>query len=233
MENMNGCIKRTEMNKKNLIYFLGLLLIISSCSKRANNQDYEIYNIILKSQTESAIMWRERNNVDARFFIPPTENENEADTIAVDEEALKLADSINKAQNTAKLIILINDSTCLISESARKTIESKNLTNNKRNELINNLLTGNNQSHFEKSILDPVEGYILANTGDIREYNKNAIIITKELRFSNVSYSKNNLLACVYLSTVCGNSCGGGSIFFLEYKRNRWEIIEELDIWVA
>jgi hypothetical protein len=50
---------------------------------------------------------------------------------------------------------------------------------------------------------------------------------------SRVSFSEDNLKACVYTRYICEGDCGGGQILFLTKMLDRWEVVSTRLLWVS
>jgi hypothetical protein len=148
-------------------------------------------------------------------------------------------DSIQFKLDSAMFTVFINDSMAIPSfdlDFIRSLSEKESFKSNfhgidtaKRHLLIN-LIENNSSKRFDLSKINTSRDYTLKYLSSSKDDNT---IIIGNVTFSQITYSHDETIACIYSSIVCGGECGYGNIYFLEKHDGTWKITSKHNLWVS
>ncbi len=101
--------------------------------------------------------------------------------------------------------------------------------------LLDNTEIDNNFDIPRKTIqiLDSQETWNLIKTEGWISFNENQGNVDGFLTFSQIAFHPYRREAVVYLDVHCGDLCGHGAYYYLNYRFGNWRITEIIPLWIS
>jgi len=211
---------------KKLLIFIFLVSQLSF--SQTEKDDYELYSMILTQQLELG----NKSEKDKILLLEQFMEEFDGNYEVLDHKS----DTITKLDLNMLYIMTYKDSTFIKRISNEKDLRNVivQLTSDKSEhpKIRANLL--NTQSIEIETITDKKFSSFFGNSKRIDKGWKRIekkYGTAKVVEFSQVNY--NGQFASTYYGIRCGSLCGSGNIFVFEKINEKWEILTEINLWMA
>lgn len=217
------------------IFLIALSFLVAAGCDNSNLSDtekYEIYNTIFDKSIGKMNMWRKKEKGSLLWLTNSVKTK--ADSLKYS-KLLMWIDSVNNVIDTANFYVIMEDTLISNLSNFNQWVTFQNNDLLKKDTTFNAifkslLVTKNSIATIDKSKIKPQDNYLLVD----KKYNyKSEFKEVGTLSFSTISYNNQKDKACVYASLHCGELCGHGRIFFLEKTKEKWTIIDYIEVWTS